>query len=181
MKVKLSTQDDDILKLQSSIDECVAANLALKEEQNTRRAQAPVHGMSTNMAAPTRKTVDIARRNLITEGLPGGDEGAIYANFLRITSAIKVTIYKSDIEGLSRLLRRDSENKTPGPVLVTMKRAVLRDNILKNKSALMEDPDMSRGGQPVALSHENATEASNCATGGCNKMGLKIIIFKDTF
>ena len=143
MKMKLSTQDDNIRKLQSTVDDCVAANLALKVEQNTRREQAPVHGISTNMAAPTRKPVDSARRNLMIEGLPGEDEGAIYANFLRITSAIKVIIYKSDIEGLSRLPRRDSGNKTPGPVLVTMKRAVLRDNILKNKSALMEDPDMS--------------------------------------
>ena len=92
---------------------------------------------------PTRKTVDIARRNLIIEGLPGEDEEAIYANFLRITSAINVIIYKSDIEGLSRLPRRDRENKSPGPVLVTMTRAVLRDNILKNKAALMDDPDMT--------------------------------------
>ena len=28
-----------------------------------------------------------------------------------------------------------------------------------------------RGGQPVALSHQNATEPSNCATGGIEKIG----------
>ena len=143
LKTRMTTQDDNIRKLQSSIDECVAANLVLKEENKNRRESDPAQGMSTNMAAPTRKTVNIARRNLIIEGLPGEDEEAIYPNFLRITSAIKVIIYKSNIECLTRLPRRDSENKTPGPVLVTMKRAVLRDNILKNKLTLMEDPDMS--------------------------------------
>ena len=143
IKMKLTTQEDNIRKLQNTVDECVAANLVLKDELNARQTQAPVRDLSTNMAAPIRKTVDIARRNLIIEGLPGEDEEAIYANFLKITSAIKVIIYKSDIEGLSRLPRRDRENRTPGPVLVTMTRAVLRDNILKNKAALMEDPDMT--------------------------------------
>ena len=143
IKTKLTTQEENIRKLQNTVDECVAANLVLKEELNARRTQAPVSDLSTNMAAPRRKTVDIARRNLIIEGLPGEDEEAIYANFLRVTSAIKVIIYKSDIEGLSRLPRRDRENRTPGPVLVTMTRAVLRDNILKNKAVLMNDPDMT--------------------------------------
>ena len=143
MKVKLNAQDDNLRKLQSTVDECVAANLVLKENLTTRREQASDQGMSTNMAAPSRKPVDSARRNLIIEGLPGEDEGAIYANFLRITRVVKVIIYSSDIEGLSRLPRRDRENKTPGPVLVTMKRVVHRDSILKNKSALMDEPDMT--------------------------------------
>ena len=143
IKKTLTTHEVDIRKLQNTVDECVAANLVLKEELNANRVQAPVRELSTNMAAPTRKTVDIARRNMIIEGLPGEDEEAIYANFLRITSTINVIIYKSDIEGLSRLPRRDRQNKTPGPVLVTMTRAVLRDNILKNKAALMDHPDMT--------------------------------------
>ena len=36
-----------------------------------------------------------------------------------------------------------------------------------------------RGGQPVALSHQNATEASKCATGGFGKNSVNSTDFHD--
>ena len=45
LKTRMTTQDDNISKLQSSIDECVAANLALTEENKNCREPAPAPGM----------------------------------------------------------------------------------------------------------------------------------------
>ena len=49
---------------------------------------------------------------------------------------IGVTIYSSEIEQCIRMKRQDASDKSPGPVLVSLMRVILRDNMLRRKGDL---------------------------------------------
>ena len=57
--------------------------------------------------------------------------------------ALGVIMYSSDIEEVLRPKNRDENRKTPGPVVVTLKRVLQRDMILKKKVSLQVLPNMS--------------------------------------
>ena len=49
------------------------------------------------------------------------------ANLLQITTEIGAIVFKSDVEDIFRMDRRDNSNKAPGPVLVTLTQISIRD------------------------------------------------------
>ena len=76
------------------------------------------------------------QRNLLIKGLNGNSDDEIKAVILKATTTMRITIYASKIEQVIRLKRRSSTNIKPGPVVVTMSRAILCDNILCNNGEL---------------------------------------------
>ena len=147
--VQLREQMKEVQKnlnsLQSTVDGQMAANL-------TRPVRSVGHdpnfepGTTTgNMAAPmpTRsQTGDPRRRNLVIEGLQGVNDLEMKAAFIELSSLIGVKVYCEEIDSVVRMTRRDDKNLTPGPVLVSLSRIVLRDNILRKKGNLAKDPEL---------------------------------------
>ena len=78
------------------------------------------------------------QRNLIIEGLNGDPDPEIITGVLKIADAIGVTLYAKEIEQVFRLNRRDEADTRPGPVSVTLTRAILRDNMLRKKGDLQK-------------------------------------------
>ena len=94
---------------------------------------------SFNMAPPTVNNPRAAtpqRRNLIIEGQKSESDPDVISGVLAISVAIGVTFYAKEIEQVIRLNRRDDTKKRPRPVLVTVSRAVLPDNIFRKKGDL---------------------------------------------
>ena len=56
------------------------------------------------------------------------------SSVLSIAAAVQVA---KEIEEVVRLNRRDENNKRSGPVVVTLSRPILRDNIQKKKGGLV--------------------------------------------
>ena len=129
-------KDFDALRI--SFDQTEARRLNQTYETNYRNGG---NYNVNNMAAPTRPRFQkqtTTRRNLVIEGLKGKDEGEMIANLIQLTTAIGAVIYKTDVESIFRLPRRDTLNKTPGPVLVCFNRISICDNILKRKINLRD-------------------------------------------
>ena len=126
--------------LQSNLDSHVAANLAGSSRLVGRDPGRDPGYTTSNMAARASNFARLSppqRRNLVIEGLRGESEEEIMAEFVNLTSVIGVTVYKKEIEQVVRMGRKDEANKKPGPVLLTLTRIVLRDNILKKKGGLL--------------------------------------------
>ena len=148
MKVSLDT-------LQATMDGQIANNMATggrpwgHEPGSTTR--------STNMVARsvnTQRTENPQRRSLVIEGLGGESNDEMIVALIKTAAAIKVTIYASEVEQIVRMGRRDLNNKRPGPVLVTLSRAILRDSILRKKGGLIGTPDF----QQVFINADEAIE-----------------------
>ena len=77
---------------------------------------------------------------MIIEGLDGETEKEMSIALINLCASIKITMYKSDIEFITRYKRRDEASTKPGPVNVTIARTGLRDKILRKKRDLMEVP-----------------------------------------
>ena len=137
LKNKMVMQEDNLKKLQSLFDEGLAASL-----QRKLGSADPSARMSTsNMAASERdrvKTGMSTRWNLIIEGLEGVSEDEMCLKLIEVCASINITLYKSEIESITRFTRRDNTTAKPGPVLVTISRTVLRDSILMKKGGLMQ-------------------------------------------
>ena len=141
LKSRMQKHDEEMKKLQTTIDEGVAARL----HRNLESADLRTRLTTTNMAAsdPERsKFTTSTRTNLIIEGLEGDMEEEMIANVIKICASIKITIYASEIEAVTRYKRRDENSKKPGPVNVTLSRALLRDTILRKKNGLKDVPAM---------------------------------------
>ena len=78
------------------------------------------------------------RRNLVIEGLKGDSEDEMRSAILEISNVLEMTLYNEEIEQVIRMSRRDQANKTPGPVLVTLSRDILRDSFLCKKGKLQD-------------------------------------------
>ena len=64
-------------------------------------------------------------------------------NLIHLATEIGAILFKTDIESILRIGRRDTTNKSPGPVLVCFYRITIRDNILKKKLNLRKVDGMS--------------------------------------
>ena len=117
-------------QLQTSVDGQIAQNMARVDRSRGHEPGSSQFNMATSEVNIGR-TGSTQRRNLVIEGLTGDNDDEIKATFIGITSAIGVKVYNSEIEQVMRMRRRDDNNKKPGPVLLTLTRIVLRDNILK--------------------------------------------------
>ena len=133
LRDELTNYKKEFDNLRLAFDRCEAQKLSTTYENPTGNASAR---NVNNMAAPNRNGAtrqSTTRRNIEIEGLRGESEDEMIANLLRITTGIGSIVYKSDIEDIFRMERRDNTNKAPGPVMVTLTRISLRDGILKKK------------------------------------------------
>ena len=142
---ELNKCQQDITQLRTQFDLTTAQELDRKQG-SAERGLGQVQGRdSTNMADnnnnSTRRTS--TRRNLIFQGLKGNSEEEIVAAIISVALAIGVIMYSSDIESVLRLRNRDDTKTTPGPVLITLKRTLQRDMILKKKVHLQIVPNMN--------------------------------------
>ena len=137
LKTKMGKHEEDMKKLQSLFDESVAANLNRKPESADRRPRMQTNNMAST--SPNRyPNQQSKRRNLIIEGLGGESEEDMCVKLIELCESIDVTLYKSEIEYITRFKRREGSVKRPGPVLVTISRIVVRDNILCKKNVLKD-------------------------------------------
>ena len=135
LKTKMQKHEEEMKKLQTIIDEGVAANLHRKlqtADQTTRMKTSNMADSGRNQSVPFKST----RRNLIIEGLNGVSEDEMCAQLIKICANIDITLYRSEIEAITRFNRRDNKIAKPGPVLVTITRTLLRDTILQKKNGL---------------------------------------------
>ena len=135
IKTKMVKQEEDLKKLQSLFDGTVAANLNRKPE--TAEGEPPMLNMAP--AGPNRsENASSKQRNLIIEGLGGNTEDDMCGEFIKVCASIDVTLYRNEIEYITRYKRRADSDMKPGPVLVTITRTLLRNNILKKKRGLLQ-------------------------------------------
>ena len=73
------------------------------------------------------------QKNIVVEGLNGDTESDIVAEFLNLTAELNVIVYKTDVEDIFRMKRRDVNATTPGPVLIKLSRVSVRDSIMKKR------------------------------------------------
>ena len=147
LRTQMNEFQRNLNSLQSTVDGQLAANFA-RAGRSVGRDPGHEPGRTTsNMAylsAIRTQTTDSRRRNLVIEGLKGDTDMEIKAAFIDLTSAIGVKVYGNEIESVMRMPRRDPTNVTPGPVLVSLSRIVLHDNILQKKGDLAKCTEMKR-------------------------------------
>ena len=137
LKTRMIKHEEDMKKLQSLVDEGVAGNLNRKPESAVGVTRMQTNNMA--LSGPNRNfNTSSTRRNLIIEGLGGNSEDEMCAKLIELCARIDITLYKNEIEYITRYRRRDDSSTKPGPVLVTITRTLIRDNILRNKSGLKE-------------------------------------------
>ena len=143
IKEELDQYKKDIDAIRLSVDQAEAMKLNRSyETSNQMRMGRNVNNMA-NLDLPRPSRQNTTRRNLVIEGLQGANEEDMITNLIRLATEIGATLFKSDIESITRLGRRDMANKTPGPVLVCFTRISIRDNILKKKFNLRQIPGMN--------------------------------------
>ena len=131
LREEVSEYKKDFDNLRVTIDQNEAKRLN-SEYETTDRNRTP-RFVNNNMAATSAPRLNNARNNLVIEGLKGESEEEMTINIIEMASEIGAIIYMTDIANIFRMKRRDEENRTPGPVLVTFNRVSIRDNILKKK------------------------------------------------
>ena len=134
-------KDFDSLRL--SVDQAEPLKLKRSYETTDRmRSGLNVNNMADRTRRePTRHAT--TRRNLVIEGLKGNNDDEMISHLIRLATEIGATLFKTDIESIFRIGRRDGSNKTPGPVSVCFTRISIRDNILKKKFNLRQVEGMS--------------------------------------
>ena len=86
---------------------------------------------------PNLNTGNQAKRfNLIIEGIP--TEADLYEYVIRLANDLDITVYMRDLTLVSRLRRRNAQDKRPGPVLVCFVHAYIRDKFLREKKGLKD-------------------------------------------
>ena len=108
-------------------------NLKKKKKKKKKRGYSNMASIEVNKP----RSPPAQRRNLIIEGLEGDSDDEIKTAMIKATTAMGVTIYACEIEQVIRMRRRDDTNPKPGPVLATMTRSILCDNILSKKGDLL--------------------------------------------
>ena len=141
LKVRVNKHEEVMKNLQATIDEGVAASLTRKLQSADANSRMSTNNMADPSAGRWQNTTS-TRRNLIIEGLQGETEEDMCSNMIRICAAIKITLYKQEIETIVRYTRRDDSSPNPGPVNVTVSRVVLRDTILRKKNGLKDIKSM---------------------------------------
>ena len=141
IREELQQHKKDLDNMRSVIDENEARNLNRKYESAGFTEKGRVNNMADQRGNPTIDTQS-TRKNLVAEGIKGDQEIEMIADFLRITAEIGSVVYKTDIESVTRLNRRDSTNPAPGPVLIRFNRIAVRDSVLKNKFNLRKMENM---------------------------------------
>ena len=133
----------DFDALRTTVDLAEARKLTKSYETRDRMLPARnVNNMADSVRyQPTRQTT--TRRNLVIEGLKGSNEEEMATNLIRIATEIGAILFKTDIDSIIRLNRRDKSNMTPGPAVVCFGRISIRDNILKKKINLRYMDGMS--------------------------------------
>ena len=159
IKDELKLHKKDLDDLRNSFDQSQARRLNRMYNTTSTRGQANVNNMAEqNKNRPLNE--HSTRKNLVVEGLKGESEDEMIASLLSITTSIGAIVYKTDIEEIFRLKRRDSTNLTPGPVLVRFNRIAIRDNVLKRKINLHGMADMKsvyiNADEPVEVRHLKA-------------------------
>ena len=147
LRTQMSTLQNNFNSLQSTVDGQLAANMARGSGSVGPDPTFEPGRTTTNMAATGAygpQSSPSRRRNLVFEGLKGGDDMEIKAAVIDVASAIGVKVYGEEIESVFRMPRRDERNVKPGPVLVTLSRIVIRDSILKKKSDLFKCAGMEQ-------------------------------------
>ena len=142
LKSRMQKHEDDLKKIQATVDEEVAASL----QRKFQTADSTTRMITTNMATDgidREQRPSSTRRNLIVEGLVGETEDEMCTTLIAVCASIDVTMYKRDIELITRYKRRDETSKKPGPVNVTIALVGLRDNILRKKRDLFGVPEMA--------------------------------------
>ena len=94
-----------------------------------------VNNMSDRSQNQTTRGMS-TRNNIVIEGLKGDSETEILAEFLSLTTELKVIVYESDVDEIFHMKQRNDKIKTLGPVLVKLNHKSVRDSIMKNKSSL---------------------------------------------
>ena len=145
LREQMKEVQNNLNSLQSTVDGQMAANMT-RPGRSVGRDPSFEPGTTTgNMAAPRRtrsQTGDPRRRNLVIEGLQGVNDLEMKAAFIELASLIGVKVYCEEIDNVVQMTRGDDKNLTPGPVLVSLSRIVLRDNILRKKGNLAKDPEL---------------------------------------
>ena len=138
---------NNLNNLQSTVDSQMAANMTRAGRSVGRDPNFEPGTTTVNMAAPRPNKSQVGDprcRNLVVEGLKGDDELEMKAAFIDLASLIGVKVYGEEIDNVVRMTRWDEKNLTPGPVLVSLSRIVLRDNILRKKGNLAKDPELKK-------------------------------------
>ena len=138
---ELSQYKKNFDNLQASFDQNEARKFSGEYETTNRNSNLRY---VNNMAPRGGSVSNNPRKNLVIEGLKGDDEEELITNLIQMTTSIGAVVYKSDITNIFRMNRRDAENQTPGPVMVSFARISLRDNILKKKINLRYINGMSK-------------------------------------
>ena len=109
---------------QQTADRGVAANVYQQSRYDDRRPtlQRPSEGKQTK------------RMNLIIEGVPIDVD--LYEYIIKLGKVLDITVYMRDLTLVSRLKRRSTHDKRPGPVLVCFVYAHIRDKFLRAKRDL---------------------------------------------
>ena len=147
IRTQMKEIQNNVNSLQMTVDGQLAASYAREGRSMGRDPNREPGTITSNMAAPSAnriQTNDSRRRNLVIEGLKGDTDMEMKASFIDITSAIGMKVYGDEIENVLRMPRRDVKNLTPGPVLLTLSRIVLHDNILRRKGDLAKYPEFKQ-------------------------------------
>ena len=83
------------------------------------------------------KQFDQRKQNLVFEGIDNMTDIETIAYILQIASELGIVAYKSDIDMITRMKRRDDSTR-PMPVLVTFAQQRIRSAILRNKFRLAD-------------------------------------------
>ena len=143
LREEIKTLKGNFETLQANVDNQTALNLATESRSLGRDPGYTTSNMAT-INVNTSRTTTSQRRNLVIEGLAGDTDPEIISNILSIAAAINVTLYAKEVEQVVRLNRRDENDKRPGPVVATLSRAILRDNVLKKKGGLCKVTGMDQ-------------------------------------
>ena len=122
----------EINSLRESVDQGEATKLSLMYRHVD---PANVNNMSTRPQNQLTRG-STSRTNIVIKGLKGEAESDILAEFLSLSRELNVIVYKTDVDEIFRMKRRNDKIKMPGPVLVKLNRTCIRDSIMKNKSKL---------------------------------------------
>ena len=141
IREELQQHKKELDNMRSSFDEAEARNLNRKFQSAHFMGQGSVNNMA-DRRGNSQTDMQSTRKNLVIEGLKGDTDMDMIADLLRITTEIGAVVYRTDIDSIFRLNRRDSANKTPGPVLFKFNRIPVRDSILKNKFNLCKLENM---------------------------------------
>ena len=150
IKDSLVAQSREIEQLRSEVDKHHDRIKTLEEQASAaaavsvNRTRPDVYNTSSRQhgGAHTRFDEDerSKRRNVIIHGLDNVKEEKLMETVLDICQALKVIVFASDVEEITRLGRPDAVPIKPTPVRVTFQQIYIRDKIMRKKVDLANFP-----------------------------------------